>query len=254
MRTNLQLFLFTVDEYKRFQNALPLQSNSALTDEYSETDYIGIQVRLMLLRKYFTGGKILENVNIKKVIAEAQDNFPSSFGIFETILDDFKKIEHQQIEHLLSDGTKLSLYETIEDTVYGLYLHADENRINHLRNTTELIRFVCIRMYVVDVEKVVLRLYSALKECGVTSEINSNSTRAPLIYLGDTNSNNQSITGSPHWSNMYGRDATEEDLQSIVDNLSLEEKKMLLLCMSFTEMLKSSPLQIKKLKKHIQIS
>lgn len=251
MATNFQLFLYTVEEYKRFQNNLPIKKTESLTDDYSEADYIGIQVRLMLLRKYFSGGKNPENVSIKRLVDEAQQAFPSAVNKFKDIFDKFKNVEEQQVEHLLTDGSKLNLYATIEDTVYGLYLHADENKIQRLCRTTESIRFACIRKYVVEIEEIVFELYELLNECGVSSKIECDNPRSPMIYLGDTKSNVQSITGSSYWSNVYGRDATDDDLKTIVDQLSIEEMKMLHLCMSFTEELKKTPLQPKKLKKFI---
>ena len=39
---------------------------------------------------------------------------------WKSLSNEFDQIENQQIEHLLADGTKLNLYTTIEDTVYGL--------------------------------------------------------------------------------------------------------------------------------------
>ena len=251
MKTNLTLFQYTVDEYMRFMKELSVVKPNSITDGYSEADYIGIQVRLMLLRKYFSGGKNPENVNIKKVIETAQQLLPSAHDKLKEILDDFELIEKQQLEHLLSDGSKLNLYTTVEDTVYGLYLHADQNRIQRLSCTNEQIRFVCIRKFVLEIEEVVLRLYTLLNECGITSEIHFANIRSPMLYFGDTTSNEQGVTGSSYWSNVYGKDATDADLKEIIDAISPEEKEILLLCTSFAEELKSSPLQIKKLRKYI---
>ena len=57
MAKDFQLYLYTVDEYKKFANHLPVKSTDSLTDDYSEADYIGIQVRLMLLRKFYAQSK-----------------------------------------------------------------------------------------------------------------------------------------------------------------------------------------------------
>lgn len=53
MASDFQLFLYTIDEYRRFANHLPVKQPNSLSDDYSEADYIGVQVRLMLLRKYY---------------------------------------------------------------------------------------------------------------------------------------------------------------------------------------------------------
>ncbi len=205
----------------------------------------------MLLRKYFSGGKNPEKVNINKIIAEAQKDFPLFANKFQDICDKFKCIEKQQIEHLLSDGTKLNLYTTIEDTVYGLYLHADNNRIQRLCHTNESIRFVCTRNFVFAIEEVVLELYNLLKQCGVSSKIECDNLKSPMIYLGDTKNNTQSITRSPYWSNIYGQDIADEASQTIIDQLPTEECKILQLCISFIGELKKTPLETKKLKKFI---
>lgn len=251
MATNFQLYLYTVDEYRRFANLLPVKEPGALTDNYSESDYVGVQVRLMLLRKYYSGGKHPANVSYKRLIAEAKEAFPQVVQKFQSLSDKFDQIESQQIEQLLMDGTKLNLYETIEDVIYGLYLHADESRIHRLGNTAESVRFFCTRKYVLEIERIVFELYDVLVDCGVNACIPSQQSRSPLVYLGDTYHNMQSVTGSPYWSNIYGHDATEADVEEIAKELIPEEAGMLYLCMKFTDELKKDSLDVKQLRKFI---
>lgn len=250
MASGFQLFLYTVDEYRRFANHLPVKDPAGLTDDYTEADYIGIQVKLMLLRKYY-GSNNKENVNIKRLLSEAKTAFSNKLNEWNTFSAEFNQIEMQQMEHLLADGTKLNIYTTIEDSVYGLYLHADENRINRLKNTAEAIRFFCTRKYIVEVEALIFRLYDLLVECGVSPQIGSPTSRSPMVYLGDTSQNTQAVTASPYWSNIYGHDATDDDIEQIGQEITLEEKKMLYLCISFTGELKKTPIQVKKLRKYV---
>lgn len=250
MANNFQLYLHTVDEYKRFANHLPVKNTPSLTDDYSEADYVGIQVRLMLLRKFYAKSK-QEKVYFKNIVDAAQKEFADYASKFQALNDEFHRIETQQLEHILSDGTKLNIYNTIEDSVYGLYLHADENRINRLGNTIESIRFLCTRKYILEIEAVVFKLYDLLKECGVKSLVITPPNRAPLIYLGDPNSNQQSITASPYWSNMYGHNATDEDMAMIGKELTQEELQILESCIKFADELKKPILDVKKLKKFV---
>lgn len=250
MASIFQLFVYTVDEYKRFANHLPVKSPSAISDEYTEADYIGIQVKLMLLRKYY-GSNEKENVNFKRLLSEAKTAFPDKLNEWKALLTEFDQIENQQMEHLLVDGTKLNIYTTIEDSVYGLYLHADENRIIRLENTAESIRFFCTRKYIVEIEALIFRLYDLLVECGVNSQIASTSNRSPMIYLGDTSKNTQAVTASPYWSNIYGHDASDQDVEKSVQETTFEEQKMLALCIAFIDELKETPIQVKKLRKYI---
>jgi len=250
MASGFQLFLYTVDEYRRFANHLPVKSPGDLSDDYTEADYIGIQVKLMLLRKYYSTN-IKENVNLKKLLSEAESTFPNKLREWKAFAAEFDQIENRQMEHLLADGTKLNIYTTIEDSVYGLYLHADENRIMRLEHTAEAIRFFCTRQYIVEVEALIFRLYDLLVECGVSPKIQSSANRSPMVYLGDTSKNTQAVTASPYWSNIYGHDATDDDIEQIGQEITLEEKKMLYLCIAFTDELKKTPIQPKKLRKYI---
>ena len=250
MTSSFQLFLYTVDEYKRFANHLPVKSPTGLSGTYEEADYIGIQVRLMLLRKYYGGGK-KENMNFKRLLSEAETAFPNRLHEWKALSAEFEQIENQQMEHLLADGTKLNIYTTIEDSVYGLYLHADENRIIRLGNTSEAIRFFCTRKFIIEVEKAVFRLYDLLVECGVSTQITSSSKRSPMVYLGNTEKNTQAVKSSPHWSNAYGHDATEEDMATLVQEITSEEKKMLLLCGAFVNAIRKVPIDKKELRKFI---
>lgn len=76
----------------------------------------------MLLKKY---GNFNEKVYIGNIIKEAIKKYSSKKEQFDNLFEDYKKIEKQQLEYILPDGTKLNLYKTIEDVMYGLYLHAD---------------------------------------------------------------------------------------------------------------------------------
>lgn len=54
-----------------------------------------------------------------------------------------------------------------------------------------------------------------------------------LIYLGDTSKNKQLINNSPYWSNLYGKDGTDEELKEIVYGLNKEDLEILQNGLSF---------------------
>lgn len=250
MVTDFTLFLYTVDEYKRFTKHLPVKETFSLSDDYSEDDYVGIQVRLMLLRKYYAKSN-KEKVYFKHITEDGIKSFIAFASKFQVLDGEFDRVKEQQLEHILADGTKLDIYATIEDCVYGLYLHADENRINHLRKTDESIRFMCTRKYILEIESLVFRLYDLLVDCGVAPLPLPDRDRAPIIYLGDPQNNQQAISASPYWSNLYGYDATSADMEAIVGTLPAEELKMLELCTTFVEELGKPDVKNKVLKKFI---
>lgn len=123
---SLELFEYTVNEYKRFYRQLPKFN---ITDPYDEKVYVETNTKLMILRKY---GCEKENVYIAKIIEKCIEEYPEKSEELKNVLDEYYKIEKQQLEYILSDGTKLNIYNTIEDVMYGIYLHADEERINRL--------------------------------------------------------------------------------------------------------------------------
>lgn len=250
MLTNFKLFVYTVDEYKRFAQNLSVKTSDSMVDEYTENDYIGIQVRLMLLRKYYCKGKD-QNVSIENLLKKAKEIFTEKAQEIEDLLREYESISQQQIENILSDGTKLNLYETIEDTIYGLYLHADENRINKLMKTTESIRFVCIRKYVLDIESILYKIYDFFKREGVSTPMANNMTTSPLIYLGNTSNNSQEIKKSQYWKNAYGHDVTDDEaLEALIQN-STEEMQILIISYLFLECLKESTIPIDELRKYV---
>lgn len=234
---NIQLFIFTVKEYKRFANKL---NTHKMTDTYDELAYIETNTKLMLLRKY---GNVNENVYVGKVVKNAIKKYLEKKEELNDILSEYNKIEKQQLEYIAEDGTKLNLYETIEDVMYGMYLHADENRIKRLVNAKEDLRFVCVRKYVEELEKVVFSIYACLKEYEVIIKSES-SNRASTIYLGDNLENQQKIKNSSYWSNLYGRDGTNEDLEQIIKDGNLEDNNILLKCLIFTKELQKEKISI----------
>lgn len=230
MATNLQIFVYTMDEYKRFMKHLPVNDRDLLEDSYNEADYVGVQTRLMLLRKYYNNRG---NVGLKSLIAMAEKEYPDRHEDWQKLSEEFNEITTQQLQHILSDGTKQTLYDTIEDTVYGLYLHANEHRIIRLMNTHESIRFICTRKYVLAMEKLMLRLAEVLTECGVTSISKTEASKAPALYMGDPKTNAQEIHASPYWGNVYGHDATDSEIEELIHEAPLEDNKILLHCLKF---------------------
>ena len=115
---NLQLFMFTIKEYKRFYRQL---SKSKITDSYDDITYVEINTKLMLLRKY---GCNKENVYIKDIIDISIEKYPDKESQLKELLEDYLRIEKQQLEYILADGTKLNIYEAIEDVMYGVILSA----------------------------------------------------------------------------------------------------------------------------------
>lgn len=235
---NIKLFIFTVEEYKKFSTNL---NRHKIIDSYDISSYIEINTKLMLLRKF---GNVNENVFISKIIQTATEKYPNKKEELGSILNSYNEIEKQQFEYILGDGTKLNLYETIEDIMYGMYLHADENRIKRLMNTDENLRFASVRKYVEELENVVINVYDCLVNYGEKLDEKKQNDKATTIYLGNTLENTQNIKESPYWGNLYGRDGTEKELKEIICNENIEDMYILYKCLMFLDELSKDTISI----------
>jgi len=244
---SLELFVTTVLEYRRFADQLPLEQQNPLGMAYADATYVAVQTRLMLLRKYTSKGRN-NPVYIENVLAETKNSYPNIIEQIDNIKDEFDMLYLQAFEQILSDGTKLDLYETMEDIMYGLLLHADQNRIHQLSFSNRYMRFHYTRMYVENVEAVMMKLYELLINAGVTHIDEKNHAKAPIIHLANNDALQQDIRQSPYWSNMYGHDVADEDVRKVYRELTLEECQIFLYTIRFFDELKNDVVSIAKMR------
>lgn len=231
-KENIDLFLYTVKEYKRFSDYFSLKDNYELTDSYTEKEYIAIQTKLILLRKY---GSNNEAVNVRDIAKFVKDNRSDLEHEMTKIISDFDRVQTNQIRTILSDGTELNLYKTIENVMYGLYLHADKDTIENIKHINEHLLFLVSRQYVQEFEKIIMQLYNYLIEKGFQVEEVQDIQRASMVFLGNDESNQQGITKSPYWANLYGNDVGDEQILEIVKETNIEELSILAISSCFFE-------------------
>ena len=241
--SKLYLFLYTMKEYQRFSGEL---CSHELTADYDAESYVQINTKLILLRKYGSKG---EPVFIEEILDEMKKTYPHKSEEASKILNEYHEIINMQIEQILADGTKLNLYQTIEDVMYGLYLHADANRIQRLVQTDEQLRFTCIRKYVEDFEKVLFKIIKCLRECGMDVE-EIHKEHASIIAFGNQSERHNDVN-LPFWSNIYWHDADDEELKQIYRQLVPEDIEILIRCNIFLEELKKDVISVDLLDKLI---
>lgn len=225
----IKLFLYTIEEFKRFSDYFKVKTDHSLTDGYTQDEYIATQTKLIILRKY---GSKSDAVYIRKILKIAIEEFPELAAIFNQLLDEYNIIENKQIQTILADGIKINLRQSIEDVMYGLYLHADENKIKQLLQMDGTLSFVLIREYVESFETLVFKIYDVLVGCVENKLAKVEYKKAPVLFLGDDTSG-QKIENSPFWSNLYGKDASDSELEEIINENELEDNIILLICASF---------------------
>jgi len=246
--TTLELFLFTAAEYKRFSDYYNLPSDHSIYEGFTQRDYIGIQTKLIILRKY---GSNKDPVFLETVLNAAEREYPQYFSVFKTLREEFNSIQQDGMQTFLSDGKEKSLFSLIEDVMYGMYLHADKLKIDDLSKIDKVLLFSATRKYVEGLEKVVLTTFEQLQPLVQTGNQNITFNKAPVISVENVNSDIQGITGSPYWSNIFGKDATDEETRNILSNNSLEDNYIILLCASFLEEARKDDFSANELRKMV---
>jgi predicted lactoylglutathione lyase len=235
----LELFQTTVKEYKRFTQQLPLDYSEAVSGNLSDTTYVAAHTRLMLLRKYTRNGR--GNLYLTDIVSKAISRFSEHSDYLSAFQARFEQSCNQSLNHVLADGTERTLDESIDDTMYGLHLHADEERIRHIAQDSELLRLYCVVKFVQEIENLVIELSDFFETNGILCAENERGLQAPVIHLESHGSNKKNITGSPFWGNLIGSDMTEEDTIAIatflVEEYTSEEWQLLLTAYAFTRLL-----------------
>ena len=237
MGDNLKLFMYTFEEYLKFS---PERKTHDITDDFDNKDYVSVSTRLIILRKY---GKLNEPVSIEKIIEIASTEFPDLKKDLDKLLEEYRQIENQQFEYRLANGEIMNLYETIEDVMYGLYLHADYNRINRLRIQNEKMRFIAVRKYVEEMEKILFELYNLLKKNVTDYGNNPTDAVADVISLEINDASSKNIT-SPYWQNLSGSDANYDEIEKVVLSIPIEDKIIMALALIFINELKKEEMSI----------
>lgn len=235
----LELFQTTVKEYKRFMQQLPLDYSEVVSGNFSDTTYVAANTRLMLLRKYTRNGK--GNLYLTDIVSKAISRFPEHSDYLSGFQARFKQSCDQSLNHALADGTERTLDESIDDTMYGLHLHADEERIRRIAQDSELLRLYCVVIFVKEIEKLVIELSDFFETNGILCVENEHRLQAPVIHLESHGSNMQNIIGSPFWGNLIGSDMAEEDtiaiFTSLLEKYTFEEWQLWATAHDFTRLL-----------------
>lgn len=144
----LKRFEYTVREYIRFYD---FYKNQEVSEENTEVFYIMLQTKLMILRKYDYNR---EDVYLSNVFDSIDKMYPELKENISILRERFEKLNNYCMEVILSDGTSLNLYKAIEDVMYGLYLHADPDKIERLLKTNKNVYLMAVKEYIIVLEEI----------------------------------------------------------------------------------------------------
>lgn len=246
----LKLFQTTVKEYKRFIKQLPINYSNAESGDFSDATYVAAHTRLMLLRKYTRNGR--GSLYLSDIVTEAICQFPEQSDYLSEFQMRFHQSCDQSLNHALADGSDRTLDETIDDTMYGLHLHADEDRIYSIAEDNELLRLYCVITFVKEIENLVIEFSDFLEANGILCVEKTHHLHAPVIHLESSKKSNvQNIIGSPYWSNLIGYDLKCESASAVFTTMfkqyTLEEWKLWATANEFTQLLIEEPFSYDKM-------
>ena len=247
--TVLVCFIISFEEYLRFANVLKTNTASDFIVEYSETDYVSIYTRLMLLRKYYSKGQ--KDSHFKTIIKIAKESSPENISTFNEFENRYERTLKSNLEHILSDGENQTLFDAIEDTVYGLYLHSDKNRIIRLEKADNSLRFFCVRKFVLEFEALLRNLYEVLIDCGIKNHIVDGGEIYPVVALRTLPGTMQNVSLSPKWRNLYGHDMSRGEINRCLEELTGEDAQVYYIATAFIDELRKDLFNNFKLRKMV---
>lgn len=234
----IKIFLFTVNEYEVTIKGLNApEENGALN-----------QIKLVLLRKYETKN---DAVYLKKVIIAGENLFPDSYDKLEKLHLDMNELEENKLEMNLSDGSECDMRAVIEDVMYGVYLHADIDKCNHLMLADRTNFYWVVKKYVNLLEPLVLGLKQLMVELEVPQLERLQYYKAPVIFVGDNEKQAKNIKHDSYWSNLRGESASSSKIEEQINALSEDDKKILNIAMKFVEVVSDENYSEKKFRQYV---
>lgn len=221
----LKLFLFTAKEYIRFSDYFrSIVEKEDYDGASSENRYIALQTLLLIMRKYRSYSDV---TYLKEVLISAEKEHADHLKEFQTLQNRLSSIENAVYEVALSDGSKRSFHETIEDIQYGLYLHADQRKVEDLIQSDEELFLYVVNDYLTVWDQLIRDTYDVLLPIVPEQYVRRNPTKANIVFKGSNPSQKQEIKNAPYWSNLRGRDVDSIELKNAFNTIPKEDKIIL---------------------------
>lgn len=248
-----ELYLYTVDAYKRLVNMLPLDEKLSRFDshcfsiigglELGDEAFAAVSVRLMLQRKYFVRGK---DLFLRGLLESAEQDFASSKDVIESLLDSLDALNSQSIEFAFGDGRVVEgAYANVEDAMYGVLMHADITRAENLVSVPEQMRLVALAPYIAGREQVLLQFSEFLLNAGIKPLSRNEEASATVSF--ESKGACRQVENSPFWRNLRGRDLGDEDIEKIVQQAPRDDLEIIATVLLFKEALGRRPLDLSEL-------
>jgi hypothetical protein len=244
--------MYTFDEYSWMTHLdSKNEHHNVMTPISSDEEIRDLKLRLILLRKYTSPEKKGEPVYAEKLMNAITSVFPDLKEETNDIISEIHGVENNTLSSSLSNGDILSLRETIELELYGIHLHSDIDKIERLTASDPQLRYIAIREYVESYEIILQKAYRLLKKAGVDPLPIKNEDKASILRVTKTDGIKQGIKKSQYWSNIFGRDASNEELHENFMSQDEESFYILVLTTLLIECLEQDDLDTEVLKSMI---
>lgn len=248
-----ELYLYTIDAYKRLANMLPLDERQARFDshcfskivelELGDEAFAAVSLRLMLQRKYFVRGK---DLFLRGLLKSAEHDFASSKDAIESLLDSLDVLNNQSIEFAFGDGRVVEgAHANVEDAMYGVLMHADITRAENLVSVPEHMRLVALAPYIAAREQILLQFSEFLHNAGIKPLSRKEDASATVSF--ESKGASRQVENSPFWRNLRGRDLGDEDIEKNVQQASRDDLEIIATVLRFKEALSRRPLDLSEL-------
>lgn len=230
----LQLFQYTINEYKKFYNYFSLHKSETMLDPYDDSDYIAISTKLMILRKYMTPNN---KVYLPTILSQLKKRFPADMSV-DNLIQKFDAFESSNINTTRKNGNSYTMRETVEQFLYGLLLHSDGEKIDYLRDIDEGLVFIVVREYVEGLEDIVLEISTFIDNKNITPHKKTSRRKASAIIMDTNEISSRNIKKSPYWDNLQGKDLNDHELLNTISCMNDDEFAAYICCNLFFAELK----------------
>ncbi len=251
----IEVFLYQMKEYRKIAGAVKLSRKTTkleLADSpnlpdrpLSTSDYAAMSVRLMLQRKHFVFGS---DIHVRDVIKAALELCPQLQDELNGLYAHLNRIKQHEFETTHSDGKKTSdYYHNAEETLYGVLLHSDIQKIEHVADFSPELLLAAITPFILERERILCHLSDLLESSGLQAYKARRGRRAQVLRFTKSTPQELRVEKSPYWSNLIARDGTPDEFKDRWDNYDKNTREIILTCFAFVQLLRCEPRDITSL-------
>ncbi|EKU45852.1 hypothetical protein [Staphylococcus massiliensis] len=218
----ISLFIITTQEYLEFNKLFNELKQQVSFD-------IVIKVKSMLLRKYLTRS---DNVHLGKIIDKLSLIYKDDKYYLQNLKDKYKKIYEGSIIQVDAKGNRYNQIEVLEDIIYGLYLHADSDRIQRLQSSTNNSRINFLDGFISEMETIIIELFNFINSKMDIASIEELPLNKAIVIRDKKYEKYNNLLEDGYWGNLIG-ERVAMDESNFKNSFDKEDLKLIKLVIDF---------------------